>query len=146
MTQEPIQILEVRADEAQRSVTVTVAVTGDASQAIFVALGEQLDRRRRQPAESSEELLALRQQTARLEQFAPLASASRHAVVQLTEDDLRACLLDLTDYAQRVDGEHFQPADLRNRLQTIDQVTAVFWEANAAAAAASGELLTRVAT
>ena len=143
MHDDPLQILEVRADGEQRSVMVTAAVTADASRAIFIALSEQLDRRRAHLTASAGDVLALRDQTALVERFAPLASAGAHAVVQFTESDLRACLLDLTGYTDRVDGEHFQPLELRERLQLTAQITAVLWEANATAAAASGEPLTR---
>jgi hypothetical protein len=142
MPEEPLQILEVRAAEADRSVTVTAAVTAEASQAIFVALSEQLDRRRRQPTESIDDVLALREQISLVEQFAPLATAGAHAIVRFTESDLRACLLNLTDYAERVDGEHFQPVELRGRLHVIAEITPVLWDANATAAAAGGEPLT----
>jgi hypothetical protein len=148
MHDDPIQILEVRADPEQRSVTITAAVTADASRAIFVALSEQLDRRRATPTATVSDVLALREQTALVERFAPLATAGAHAVVQLTPSDLRACLLDLTGYADRVDGEHFQPVELRERLRVTAQITAVLWEANAsatAAAAAAGEPLTHAA-
>jgi len=96
MHDDPIQILEVRGDEEQRSVTITAAVTADASRAIFVALSEQLDRRRADPTASVSDVLALREQSHLLERFAPLATAGAHAVVQFTQSDLRACLLDLT--------------------------------------------------
>jgi hypothetical protein len=142
MHDDPVQILEVRADGEHRSVMITAAVTADASRAIFIALSEQLDRRRAHLTASAGDVLALREQTALLERFAPLATAGAHAVVQFTESDLRACLLDLTGYADRVDGEHFQPLELRDRLQATAQITAVLWEANATAAAASGEPLT----
>jgi hypothetical protein len=145
MPENPIQILEVRADEQDRSVTITAAVTADASGAIFVALSEQLDRLRRQPTESVEDVLAMREQQALVERFAPLAAARAHAIVRFTEFELRACLLDLTDYRERVDGEHFQPVELRERLQVIAQMTPVLWDANATAAAAGGEPLTRAA-
>jgi hypothetical protein len=145
MHEDPIQILEVRADAEQRSVMITAAVTADASRAIFIALSEQLDRRRADPTASVGDVLALREQTALVERFAPLATAGAHAVVQFTESDLRACLLDLTGYTDRADGEHFQPLELRERLQVTAQITAVLWEANAAAAAAGGEPLTRAA-
>lgn len=146
MHEDPIQILEVRADAEQRSVTITAAVTADASWAIFIALSEQLDRRRAHPTASVGDVLGLREQTALVERFAPLATAGAHAVVQFTESDLRACLLDLTGYTDRVDGEHFQPLELRERLQVTAQITAVLWEANATAAAASGgQPLTRAA-
>jgi hypothetical protein len=142
MHEDPIQILEVRADGEHRSVMITAAVTADASRAIFIALSEQVDRRRAHLTTSAGDVLALREQTALLERFAPLATAGAHAVVQFTESDLRACLLDLTGYTDRVDGQHFQPLELRDRLQVTAQITAVLWEANATAAAASGEPLT----
>jgi hypothetical protein len=145
MHEHPIQILEVRADAEQGSVMITAAVTVDASRAIFIALSEQLDRRRAHPTASVGDVLAMREQTALVERFAPLATAGAHAVVQFTESDLRACLLDLNGYASRVDGEHFQPVDLRERLQVTAHITAVLWEATATAAAAGGELLTRAA-
>jgi hypothetical protein len=142
MHDDPVQILEVRADGEHRSVMITATVTADASRAIFIALSEQLDRRRAHLTASAGDVLALREQTALLERFAPLATAGAHAVVQFTESDLRACLLDLTGYTDRVDGQHFQPLELRDRLQVTAQITAVLWEANATAAAASGEPLT----
>jgi hypothetical protein len=145
MPEDPIQILEVRANGPQRSVMITAAVTADASRAIFIALSEQLDRRRAQPTASVEDVLALREHTALLERFAPLVTAGAHAVVQFSESDLRACLLDLTGYTDRVDGEHFQPLELRERLQVTAQITATLWEANATAAAAGSEPLTRAA-
>lgn len=140
MPDDPIQILEVRADGAHRPVTVTAAVTSDAGQAIFIALSEQLDRRRRDLITSPEDVLALRQQTELVERFAPVASSRAHAVLQLTEEELRACLLDLNDYRERVDGEHFQPIELRQRLQMTAQITGVLWEANAAAVASDRQL------
>jgi hypothetical protein len=137
MHDDPIQILEVRADGQTRSVMITAAVTADASRAIFIALSEQLDRRRARPTASVGDVLALREQTALVERFAPLATAGAHAVVQFTASDLRACLLDLTGYTDRVDKEHFQPLELRQRLQVTAQLTAVLWEAHATAAAAA---------
>ncbi|MGZ6589807.1 MAG: hypothetical protein ACXVHX_36805 [Solirubrobacteraceae bacterium] len=148
MKETPVQILEVRAGEGDRPVTIAAAVTADASRAIFLALSKQLDRRRREPTASVEGLLLLREQTALVERFEPLASARANAIVQVTHSDLRACLLSLTHYANRVDDEHFQPVDLRERLQVIAQITAVLWEANstaAAAAAAAEEPLTHAA-
>ena len=146
MHEDPVQILEVRADAEQRSVMITAAVTADASRAIFIALSEQLDRRRAHPTASVGDVLGLREQTALVERFAPLATAGARAVVQFTESDLRACLLDLTGYTDRVDGEHFQPLELRERLLVTAQITAVLWEANATAAAAAGcQPLTRAA-
>jgi hypothetical protein len=146
MQENPIQILEVRADEPDRSVAITAAVTADASRAILVALSEELDRHRREPTESAEDVLALREQQSLVERFAPLATAGAHAIVQFSASELRACLLDLTGYIERVDGEHFQPAELRERLHVIALITPVLWDANAtAAAAAAGEPLTRAA-
>jgi hypothetical protein len=145
MQDHPIQILELRADEQDRSVAITAAVTADASRAIFAALSEQLDRHGRQPTESVEDVLALREQQSLVEQFAPLATAGAHAVMRFTESELRACLLNLTAYAERVDGEHFQPVELRERLEVIAQITPVLWDANASAAAAGGEPLTHAA-
>jgi hypothetical protein len=69
MQEMPVQILEVRAGEGERPVTITAALTAEASHAIFIALSEQLDRRR-QPAASVEHVLALRAQTALLERLA----------------------------------------------------------------------------
>jgi hypothetical protein len=140
MQEQPIQILEVRADQQDRSVAITAAVTADASRAIFVALSEQLDRHRRQPTESVEDVLVLREQQSLVERFAPLAGAGAHAIVRFTETELRACLLYLTDYTERVDGDHFQPVELRERLEVIAQITPVLWDANAAAAAAAEPL------
>jgi hypothetical protein len=145
MQENPIQILEVRADEQNRSVAITAVVTAEASRAIFEALSEQLDRHRRQPTESVEDVLVLRDQQSLVERFAPLATAGAHAIVRFTESELRACLLDLTGYTERVDREHFQPVGLRERLQVIAQITPILWDANATAAAAGGEPLTRAA-
>jgi hypothetical protein len=142
MQEHPLQILEVRADELDRSVAITAAVTADAGQAIFVALSEQLDRRRRQPSESAEDVLALREQQSLLERFEPLATAGAHAIARFTASELRACLLHLTGYAERVDGDDFQPVELRERLRVIAAITPVLWDANAEAAAAGGEPLT----
>jgi hypothetical protein len=145
MQEHPIQILEVRADERDGSVAITAAVTADASRAISVALSEQLARHRHHLAESVEDVLLLREQQSLLEQFAPLATTGAHAVMRFTDSELRACLLDLTAYAQRVDGEHFQPVELRERLEVITQTTAVLWDANAAAATVSAQPLTPAA-
>ncbi len=90
-------------------------------------------------------MLVLREQQSLVERFAPLATAGAHAIVRFTESELRACLLDLADYAERVDGEHFQPVELRERLQTIAQIVPVLWDANATAAAVGSEPLTRAA-
>ena len=141
MEADPIHILEVRASEPPHPVTITAAATSDASQAMFVALSEQLDRRRRAPTLNAEDVLALRGQVALVERFAPLASAGAHAVIQFTDAELQACLRELTAYAERVDGEHFQPVELRERLETIAQITPVLWEANTAAAVAGQPLV-----
>jgi hypothetical protein len=145
MPEDPVQILEMRADGAQRHVTVTAAVTAGAGHAIFIALSEQLDRRRSLPTVTVEDVLALRQQTELVERFAPLATRGEHAIVQFKEEELRDCVLELTDYQARVDGEHFQPVDLRRRLQLIAEITATLWDASATAAAASGGLLSPAA-
>ena len=87
----------------------------------------------------------LREQQSLVDQFAPLATAGAHAIVRFTSSELRTCLLDLTEYAQRVDGEHFQAAELRERLHVLAQITPVLWDANATAAAAAGEPATHSA-
>ncbi len=140
MQETPVQLLEVRARDATSPVAITLAVSGAASQAIFTALSEQLDRRRRTEIDTVDEAIALREQTALVERFAPLAAADGHAVVSFTESELRGCLLELTAYADRVDGEHFQPNELRERLAILADVTAALWDANAAAAAAAEPL------
>lgn len=145
MAEDPIQILEVRANPAERVVTVTAAVTADAAHVIFVALSEQLDRRRWRSTESVEDVTALRQRTELVERFAPLARAGGHAIVQLSEPEFRDCLLELSDYRERVDGEHYQPAELRMRLQLTTQITSILWDANAAVAAAGAGLLSSAA-
>lgn len=138
MQDNPVQILEVRGDEQDRPVAITAAVTTDASRSIFVALSEQLDRHLQQPTETAEDVLVLREQQSLVARFAPLATAGAHAIVQFTESELRACLLELTNYTERVDGEHFQPVELRERLQTIAQIVPALWDANATAAAVGG--------
>lgn len=134
MQAEFIQILEVRAGDDERAVTITGAVTGDASRAIFTALSEQLDRRRREPLDGADDVLRLREEAALAERFEPLAAGGAHAVLSLTEPELHACLLGLTAYADRMDGDHFQPLELRERLGVIAGVLAVLWDAIAAAA------------
>ena len=146
MPEHPIQILEVRGDRHGDPVSITAAVTADASREIFVALSEQLDRHLHRPTETVEDVLVLREQQSLVERFAPLAGAGAHAIVRFTESELRACLLELTNYAERVDGEHFQPVELRERLATIAQIVPVLWDANATAAAVGGtEPLSRAA-
>jgi hypothetical protein len=137
MQETPIQVLEVRAGEGEGPVTITAAVSADASRAIFIALSEEHDRRRQDPTASAADVLALREHTELLERFEPVARVGAHAIVQATDVDLRTCLLVLTDYAARVDSEHFQPLDLRERLQVIAQITPVLWDANATAATAA---------
>jgi len=104
------------------------------------ALSEQLDRRRRTEIDAVEDVLALREQAALVERFEPLAAADAHAVVSLTESEVRGCLLELTAYADRVDGDHFQPSDLRERLAVLAEITPTLWDANAAAAEAAESL------
>ena len=130
-----VQILEVRAAEDTRPLTIPAAVTSDAVSAIHTALSEQLDRRRQDPIERPEDVAELRDEMALVERFAMLAAAGEHAVVSLSQAELHACLMGLTRYVDRVDGEHFQPPELRERLRVIASVVAVLWDANAAAAA-----------
>jgi hypothetical protein len=140
MQESPIQILEVRAGEGTQPTMITAAVTGDASREICTALSEQLDRRRQEPTTSAEDVLALRDHAALVERFEPLAASGAHAVVSFSESDVRACLFELTRYTDRVDGEHFQPPDLRERLQLIAEAIPVLWEANGLAAEANAAL------
>lgn len=135
----PVHILEVRADGGGQPVSITAAVTAEASRAILTALSEQLDRRRREPALTADDVLALRAHVELVERFEPLATLGAHGMVGLSDADLRTCLLELTDYVERVDGEHFQPADLRERLSVIVQIIPVLWDANATAAAAAAD-------
>lgn len=137
MSETALQILEVHAGEPDDPVTITAAVTVDASRSIFTALSEQLDRRSREPTGSVEELLTLRELAALVDRFAPLAAAGAHAIVGFSAVDLRVCLLELTAYVDRVDGEHFQAVELRQRLQVIAQISPVLWDANATATAAA---------
>ena len=141
MPEDHIQILEVRADPVARRVTVTAAVTAGAADAIFIALSEQLDRRRRDATDSVDDVLALRRRIELVERFAPLAKAGAHAIVQLSEEEIRDCLLELSDYRVRVDDEHYQPPELRQRLGVTVQVTAILWDTNATVAAAADGLL-----
>ena len=141
MPEDPIQILEVRAHATERSVTVTAAMTAGAADAIFIALSEQLDRGRRSLTESVEDVVAMRRRIELVERFAPLARAAAHVIIQLTEAELRCCLLELSEYRERVDGEHYQPVELRQRLQLTVQITAVLWDTNATVAAAADGLL-----
>ena len=54
------------------------------------------------PITSVEDALALREQVELAERFEPLASAGAHTIAQFTDAELRACLLDVTTYADRV--------------------------------------------
>jgi hypothetical protein len=139
MQESPVQILEVRAGDHELPVTITAAVAAEACRAMFVALSEQLDRLRQKPTLSAEDVLALRDETSLVEKFQPLADAGAHAIVRFTDEELRSCLLALMAYADRVDGEHYQPADLRERLRVISEITPALWDGNASAAAAAAE-------
>lgn len=143
MQEDPVQILEIRAADGERPVTITAALTANASRAIFTALSEQLDRRGREPTTSIEDALKLRERTALVERFEPLATAGAHGIVCFPEPDLRACLLELTDYADRVDGEHYQPVELRERLQVIARITPVLWDASCTAVEVAADATSR---
>ncbi len=145
MSESPIQILEVRAPSGEEPVAITAAITATGSQAMYTALSEQLDRRRREATATVDDLLRLREQAVLLERFEALAVARAHAVIRLTDSELRACLLELTSYADRMDGDHFQPAELRERLQTIAELTPVLWDANGVAAEAARAALEQLA-
>ncbi len=137
MEEAPVQILEVRSGEGERPVTITAAITAQASRAIYAALGEELDQRRREPVPSPEDVVALREHVELMERFEPAASGAAHAILHFSASELRECLIALTDYEARVGGEHYQPPELRERLAVIGQITPTLWDANAAAAAAS---------
>lgn len=132
MEETTAQILEVRPAESGRDASITLAVSSQASQAALVALSEQLDRRRAEPLESAGDVQELRQATDLVERFEALAAAGAHAVVRFSPEELRACLLELTGYVERMDIDGFQPPELRERLQVIAQITPVLWDANAA--------------
>jgi hypothetical protein len=136
MLETTVQILEIRAGDETLPLTITAAVTSEATTAIHTALSEQLDRRRHQPTESPDDVAELREEIALVERFAELAAAGAHAVVSLSRDELQSSLMGLTRYVDRVDGEHFQTAELRERLEVIADVLASMWDANAAAAEA----------
>jgi hypothetical protein len=143
MADEPVQILEVRGDDPHRPTTATIAVTGKAARAIQIALSEELDRRRASPMTSADETLELREHAEFVERFTPLSSGEDRAVavLPLTEDELRSCLLGLSDYRARVDGEHYQPLELRERLALTAEIEAILWEANAAVAQITAQRL-----
>lgn len=136
MQETSVQILEVLAGDETRPLTITVAVTAEAAGAIHIALSEQLDRRRQEPVESPGDVAELRDAIALVERFTELAAPGAHAIVSLSQEELQSALMGLTQYADRVDGEHFQPAELRGRLAIIADVVASMWDANAAAAEA----------
>ena len=143
MTENPVQILEVRAVEGDRPVTVTAAISAEASRATMTALSEQLDRRRSEPISTADAALELREHAALVERFAELVDAEAAGIVSLSDQELRSCVVQLTTYSDRVDGVHFQPLELRERLAVIAQMVSVLWDANAAAAAASVPLAAR---
>jgi hypothetical protein len=145
MPEASFQILEVRAGDGARPLTITAAVAADATDAVHTALSEQLDRRRREPLENPEDVAELRDEAALVERFATLAAAGGHAVMSVSQDELQSCLMGLTRYVDRVDGDHFQPAELRERLQVIAGVVASMWDANAAAAEVQAATLTGAA-
>jgi hypothetical protein len=131
----PFRILEVRASDGERPVTITAAIAADALQAICTALSEQLHRHAHSRTENAEDILTLREHTALVERLQPLAAGQGHAVVAFTDAELRTCVLELTRYVERVDDEHYQDPDLRARLEVIGLLTPALWEAIAAAAA-----------
>lgn len=137
MQEATVQILEVRSTTGDLSATITLSVVSAGSQAIFTALSEQLDRRRRDPVEGADDVAELRDAASLVERFAALARAEAHAVITFSPPELRSCLFDLTAYAERMDADQFQPAELRERLAVIAQITPVLWDANAAAADAA---------
>lgn len=137
MHEAAVQILEVRSAGEEAEPSITLAVTSDANQAIFLALSEQLDRRRRNPVDGADDVVELRDAAALVERFEVLARAEAHAVVRFSPGELRSCLLDLTAYSERMDTDEFQPAELRERLAVIGHITPVLWDANAAATAAA---------
>lgn len=132
MEELPVQILEVRPAGAGLEPSITLAVSALAGRALLVALSEQLDRRRAEPLEAAQEVHELRQAAELVERIVALAAAEAHAVVRLTPDELRSCLLELTSYADRMDVAGFQPPDLRERLHVLALITPVLWDANAA--------------
>jgi hypothetical protein len=132
MEEAPVQILEVQRGGPGLDPSITLSVSADASRALLVALSEQLDRRRAQPLEAAEDVQELRQATELVERIESLVGTQAHAVVRLSPQELRSCLLELTSYADRMDVDGFQAPDLRERLQLIARITPVLWDANAA--------------
>jgi hypothetical protein len=123
-------------------VTITAAVPADANRAIFMALSEQLDRHRARHDQRGRTRVA-RADGAR-GTFRAAFTADAHAIVCLSEADLRDCLLGLMDYAHRVDGEYYQPLELRQRLQVIARITPVLWDANCTAADVAAETTSQI--
>lgn len=115
--------------------SITLSASAEACRAMFVALSEQFDRKRAEPLEGAEHVHELRRAAGLVERFDALAATGAHAVVQVSPEELRGCLLELTGYGDRMDVDGFQPADLRERLQVIGKVNPVLWDANAAASA-----------
>jgi hypothetical protein len=142
MSETSFQILEVRAGDGERPLTITAAVSADVTAAIHTALAEQLDRRRAEPLESPDEIAELRDEATLVERFAELSAPQAHAMIALSQADLQACLMGLTQYADRVDGDHYQPVELRERLEVIAGVLPAMWDANAAAVEAESAALT----
>lgn len=140
MDDAPVQLLEVRAAEPGWTVTITLAISGSAGQAIATALSEQLDRHRTASTDTAEGVIRLRERSALTERFAPLAAAAGHAVLSLSAAELQVCLLELTAYSDRIDDATFQPPEVRERLALIAGTIPVLWDANAAAAAAAAPL------
>lgn len=136
-----LQLLEVRAAEGARPVTITVAIAAGAIQAICTALSEQLDRDRQARTEKAADVLALRELSALIERLQPLAAADAHAVISFSQDDVDTCLRELSHYIRRADGEGYQAPDLRDRLRVIARIFPILRDAQkeARAAAATGQ-------
>jgi hypothetical protein len=137
MQEATVQILEVRSATGELPASITLSVTSGASQAIFTAVSEQLDRRRQDPVEGADDVTELRDAASLVERFEGLARAEAHAVVTFSPPELRSCLFDLTAYTERMDADQFQPPELRERLAVLAQVMPVLWDANTAAADAA---------
>jgi hypothetical protein len=137
-----LQILEVREAEGERPLTITAAIGAGAIQAICTALSEQLARHGADPTEQAEEVLKLREKSALVDRLRPLAGAAAHAVLGFSHGELRSCLVELTRYMQRADGQDYRPPDLRERLQVIERIFPILSEAElqaSAVAAASSD-------
>jgi hypothetical protein len=138
-----LQILEVRAPEGERPLTITAAIGPGTIQAICTALSEQLARHGQEPTEKAEEVLKLRERSALVDRLQPLADADAHAFVGFSYGELCTCLVELTRYVQRADGQDYRPPDLRERLQVIGRIFPILSDAeiqaSTVAAAASEE-------